>query len=147
MNFEIKNHEDNTEMPDSVLQCFNEINAVIAEDYVSSEGGVESCTEVAIRIARKLLAEGKKPFIMEIVKIFNRNSGEATGSMFPLKYKDKKISWGTHIVCCCDGTVFDPILEKPVSIGDYTKDAFGEDIEMQIVVSKEEVENFTKRLE
>ena len=146
MSFEIKNHEDNTEMPDSVSQCFNEINAVIAEDYVSSEGGVESCTGVAIRIARKLLAEGKKPFIMRVIKLVNRNGGIATGHISPLKYKDKK-SWGAHIVCCCGETVFDPILENPVSISDYTKDTFGEDIEMQIVVPEEEVEDFTKRLE
>ena len=92
MSFEIKNYDNEIEIPDSVSQCFNEINAVIAEDYVSSEGGVESCTEVAIRIARKLLVEGKKPFIMKIVKLVNRNSGIATGPIFPLKYKDKKIA-------------------------------------------------------
>lgn len=144
MSFEIENYSNKVEIPDSVLQCFNEINMVIAEDYISPEGGDASCKEIANEIARKLLAEEKKPFIMEVAKFVNRNSGAVEESMFPLKYEDKEVSWGTHIVCCCDELVFDPILEKPVSINDYTRNVFGEDIEMRVVVSEEEMKDFIK---
>ena len=144
MSFEIENHSNKVEIPDSVLHCFNEINMAITEDYISSEGEVESCTEIAVKIAQKLLAEGKKPFIMEVAEFVNEDSGAVEESLFPLKYEDKEVSWGTHIVCCCDKLVFDPILEKPVSINDYTRNAFGKDIEMRVVVSEEKIKDFVK---
>ncbi|MCK4891931.1 MAG: hypothetical protein KAS78_04640 [Candidatus Pacebacteria bacterium] len=142
--FEKTENNNKVEIPDSVLQCFNRINVEIAEDYISPEGGDASCKKIAEEIARKLLTEGKRPFIMEVAKFVNKNSGAVEESMFPLKYEDKEVSWGTHIVCCCDKLVFDPILEKPVSIDDYTKNVFGEDIEMRVAVSEEKMKDYIK---
>jgi hypothetical protein len=70
----------------------------------------ESNFFLALGIADRLLAEGKEPYLMNVVK----EQG------------------GLYTVCCCGDDVYDPFIGEPMPLKKYRKKAFNKKVEMNV---------------
>ena len=85
-----------------------------------------NCLKIARDIAGLLIAGKSQPFIACRHKEEDRVEGRFHYPLMPKKYKGR-VTWTIHYVCCCDGMVYDPMLEEPVRIEQYSMAVFGED--------------------
>ena len=141
MSIEKYNIENNNEEePDnSVLNYLVEKNKTLINDYHTPDGNYsESCSLIAVDIAKILLNEGKKS---EIVFITGKNANESLG---PKQYNGR-VSWGGHVVCVCEGMIYDPMIGKPLLIEEYINEAFDSEIKMETIVTKNKIEEFVRR--
>jgi hypothetical protein len=139
--------EDNKEKPmSSVLNYLLEKNRTLINDYRAPDSNyAESCTLIAMDIAKILLGEGKRPEIISVTgKRVANPSIIANEPLKPVQY-DGRVSWGAHIVCACDGLIYDPMIGRPMPTDKYAQDAFGDDVEMQTIVTKDKIEEFVGR--
>lgn len=128
-----------------VLKFLTEKNKTLVNDYHTPDGNhVENCSLVAIDIAKMLLKEGKKPELIFITGKCIENSPNNYEALKPVQYEGR-ISWGGHMVCACDGLVYDPMIGEPLPIEEYAHKAFGADVEMKIKVPQNEIEEFVNR--
>ena len=91
-----------------------------------------NCLAIAREIARLLVDRGRQPFIAYLHKEESRAGSRFHYPLIPKKYTGR-ITWTKHYVCCCDGVVYDPMLERPVRIDQYSRAAFGADYPMDIL--------------
>jgi hypothetical protein len=103
-----------------------------------------NCLTVARDLARLLLAEGKKPSIALLVRKKMMGDSKYYGPLIPKKYRGRT-TWTKHYVCCCDGQVFDPILERPIEIESYSQQIFGLEIPVQTYIPSEIMERYVGR--
>ena len=94
------------------------------KDNYSSEDkiGKDSCLLIALEVAKRLLPEGKNPYLLFIEADEIRSEN---GYLHPKQYFGR-VEWGGHIVCCEDNMIYDPIVGKPLIIQDYFKNTFFE---------------------
>jgi len=146
MSIEKDNIEGAKKAETSVLDYLTEKNKTLKNDYTTPDGKyAESCTLIAIDIAKILLSEGKKPEIIFVTgKRIDNPHIIASESLRPTQYSGK-ISWGGHVVCACEGMIYDPMIGEPVQTEDYAHKAFGGDIEMKTTVTQDEIEEFIKK--
>jgi hypothetical protein len=116
-------------------EYFTEKHRLLADDYQGN------CLTVAREIAQLLLAEGKKPSIALLVRRKMVGDSKFYGPLMPKRYRGRT-TWTKHYVCCCDGQVFDPILEKPIEIELYSQQVFGLEIPVQTYIPNEIIERY-----
>jgi len=128
---------ENKEPKSPLFDYMKEKNRTLADDYKNPDGYFsDSCIDIAKNIARILIEEDKKPCIITI-----------TGKQAPLHPApyEGRLSWATHIVCTCDGLVYDPMVGEPQPIKEYLEKNFGIEVDIQIMVSEEKMREFTDR--
>jgi len=136
---------NNQEIPKTVLDYLEDKHKSIVNDYRTPDNKFsESCGLITVEIVELLLREGKKPYIMKVHEDEHRNGFIHSKRLAPKIYEGR-IHWGAHQVCCCDGMAYDPILGKPISIKEYTKAVFDEDIKMEVLIPQEKIEEFINR--
>jgi hypothetical protein len=117
----------------------------IKNDYRDIEGKFyEQCGHIALDIAKILLDEGYKPYIMEASEPVEDSSYIKVIPLVPKLYKGK-VKWSAHQVCCCNGLAFDPVIGKPIKLESYSKEMFGRDIQMREVISSNQISTFIER--
>ncbi len=136
---------ESKEILETVLDYLREKHATITNDYKSPDGRYpEHCSLIAIDIAKLFIAAGKQPHIAKIAEDVRKGSFIHSKTLAPTIYEGR-VTWGAHQVCCCDGQAFDPMLDVPVPIEEYTKTVFGEDIKMEVLIPHEQIEEFINR--
>lgn len=108
-------------------------DAYLMEDRVHGQ----SCGLIALEVARCLRDEGKEAVIMEVSI---REPDGAWGIIRPLAYRHRNTEWTSHQVCCYEDLALDPIIGQPVPIAIYAERVFGENIAMNVLVTKDEVQ-------
>ncbi len=113
------------------------------------------CGVIALELAKVMISEGKRPYMTMVYEetsepseepeketdfLFSRRGKTTVTQLVPLAYASKMEPWHAHSVICLDGWAFDPILEEPVLMKEYTKDLFGKKIATKIQMTAEEVE-------
>lgn len=139
--------ENSSENSDSkILNYLAEKHQTLNNDYRTPDGEyAESCGLIAAEVAGMLLAEGKKSKIVSIIgKRISNPHINANEMLKPLQYEGR-VAWGSHLVCMYADTVYDPMIGRPMPIQEYLSQAFGQEIEMEVVVEEEEIEEFVKR--
>jgi hypothetical protein len=135
----------NKEEPkNSVLDYLAEKNKTLVKDYRTPDDNYsESCSLIAKNIAKTLVKEGKKPRIISVTgkRIPNSSNRE---SLQPVQYAGR-VSWGAHVVCVCDGLVYDPMIGRPLPLEEYAHEAFGCDVEIETLISEDEIEEFVNK--
>ena len=122
----------------SLLSYLTEKRRQFAHNYDAN------CLKIARDIAGLLIAGKSQPFIACLHKEEDRVEGRFHYPLMPKKYKGR-VTWTKHYVCCCDGMVYDPMLEEPVRIEQYSMAVFGEDFPLEIYVAEEAVEEYVKQ--
>lgn len=116
---------------ESTLEYLAKKHSTLRNDYSTPNGKYsESCECIAVEVAKRLLNEGKKPYIAKVSK-----------ELTPLLYEGR-IKWYTHLFCCCNGLAYDPILKEPVPLKDYCRLVFGENIEITVKVPSEKIKEY-----
>ena len=122
----------------SALAYMKEKNKTLVNDYRTPDNNnVESCSEIAVDIAKILLDEGKRPIIVSV-------TNKEDGYLVPRQYEGR-VKWGAHKICVCDGFVYDPMVGEPMSIEEYRDKVFENEVELEIKVAEDEVEKFINR--
>jgi hypothetical protein len=143
----IEKHNSREEKPQSpVLGYLEDRNKILLNDYHTPDGNyAESCGLIAADIAKMLIKDGKKPTIVSIAgKRINDPYIIANETLEPKQYEGR-VSWAGHTVCVCEGLVYDPMIGKPLPIGEYAHEAFGNDVEMKTIVTEDKIEEFVNR--
>ncbi|MEK6406267.1 MAG: hypothetical protein AABN34_04810 [Acidobacteriota bacterium] len=122
----------------SLLSYLTEKRSLLADNYEAN------CLTIARDIARLLIDSGNQPFIACLHKETVRPGYRFHHPLIPKKYYGS-ITWTKHYVCCCEGVVYDPMLEEPVGIEQYSRAAFGEDFPLESFVPKEAMEGYMGR--
>ncbi|OGY91653.1 MAG: hypothetical protein A3B31_02995 [Candidatus Komeilibacteria bacterium RIFCSPLOWO2_01_FULL_53_11] len=121
-----------------VTAFLDAMNTRLANDYATPDGRhSESCTLIACDLARKFLAVGKRPYLISI-------HGELDKPLRPVRYEGR-VTWGGHVVCGCDGFIYDPMVGHPIAEEAYAKEAFGREVAMTISVPTDRIEEFVAR--
>jgi hypothetical protein len=107
-----------------LLAYLNEKRRLLAINYEAN------CLAIARDIAGLLSDGGSQPVIMCLHKEEPTPKGRFHYPLIPKKYNGR-VSWTKHYVCCCDGIVYDPMLEGPVRVEQYSMAVFGEEFPME----------------
>jgi len=135
---------ESREIPKTVLDYIQNKRKTILNEYRTPDGKhSESCLIIAFDLARLFIESGRQPYIAMVTEDTHDNGILSSKDLKPKIFN--KTAWSAHQVCCCDGQVFDPLLEQPVAIGDYTQTVFGEKIEMNVLMPFEKVAEILKR--
>lgn len=94
--------------------------------------------DLAIEVARRLLNDGKIPYIVAFIEENNQEDAETYRHFSPLLYQNQVV-WWCHHVCCSGDMTYDPFLGKPIPIEQYSEFAFGEKISMSIAFDADEI--------
>jgi hypothetical protein len=136
---------DDKRVPKTASEYLKIKHESIANDYRTLDSKhSDSCGLIAVDIAKLLLQEGKRPYIMKISEDIHERGGIHVKELSPKIYKGR-VTWGAHQVCCCDRMAYDPIIGSPIDIKKYSKTVFGEDINMEISIPQDEIEEFVNR--
>jgi len=136
---------ESRETPKTVLDYLRNKHATIMNDYRTPDGHYsEHCGLIAIDIAKLLLASGRQPYIAKVSEDVREGGIIRSKTLSPTIYEGR-VTWGAHQVCCCDGQAFDPMIDGPVAVEDYTRTVFGEDVEMEVLIPHEQIEEFINR--
>jgi hypothetical protein len=126
-----------------VLEYLREKHRTLKDDYRTADGKNEICGLVASDVAEILLKEGKNPSIIMVEGKLLQDSFVNTEPLRPVQYKGR-VSWGGHVVCICEGLVYDPMMGRPLPIESYGYEAFGTDVRMKTLISEDKIEDFIK---
>ncbi|MFA6322879.1 MAG: hypothetical protein WCX71_05430 [Candidatus Buchananbacteria bacterium] len=100
------------------------------------------CATVAEEVAKLIFEDGHTPQIEMVYQETKNEDGSVKPKGFlPKIYQGKIEPWFSHLVCCTQNLAFDPIIGQPVPKDDYTKLAFGEDINMEVQIFPDELKN------
>jgi len=122
----------------SSLSYFAENHALLKDTYAGD------CLVIARELGRRLIAEGKQPYICTLVRVQHTPQGRFHGPIMPQPY-DGRITWTRHYVCCCDGLVYDPLLEKPAPIDQYSLMAFAINIPIETFIRADEMQEYLSK--
>jgi hypothetical protein len=112
----------------SLLTYLDDKRRLLAHSYEAN------CLTIAYDIAGLLIAEGRSPFIACLHKEEDRAGNRFHYPLIPKKYNGR-VTWTKHYVCCCDGIVYDPMLDEPVAIERYSQKVFGQEFPMEGLIS------------
>jgi hypothetical protein len=124
----------------ATLEYMANLHPTLINDYRTPDNKYcESCYCIAINIAKRLLDEGKSPYILEIYgKLKDSINRE---SIIPKPFNGRVI-WEGHQICCENNLAYDPMISsKPVSLDYYFNLAFEGEVEKEIVITKERMIN------
>ncbi|HWQ59807.1 MAG TPA: hypothetical protein VN420_01515 [Candidatus Fimivivens sp.] len=98
-----------------------------------------SCASMAVDVARLVCSEGGMPSILLIEgeKVDSIN----TATLKPVRYKGT-VSWGGHVACECDGTLYDPLVGTPMKEHEYLRSVFSDPVASEVLISSDEMEGF-----
>lgn len=114
---------------ETTLEYLVRKHSTLKNDYKMPDGNfVESCSIIALEVARRLLEEGKSPYIISF--------RDDTSSIKPRIYSER-VTWGAHIVCCENDLAYDPMLGQPYPLKKYTYIAFGRKVHSHVMLTKE----------
>lgn len=134
---------DKKELKNPVLDYLIKKNKTLINDYRMSDDSYlqESCVSIAGDIAKMLLNEGKRPEIVLITgKLVANPHITASERLKPVQYEGR-VGWGSHVVCICDGLVYDPMIGRPLPLEEYIHRAFDTDVEIKTMDNMEEFVN------
>jgi hypothetical protein len=106
-----------------------------------AEGYQADCLAIARDIARLLTESGRRPFIVYLNKVEARGKDKFHYPLMPKKYGGR-VTWTKHYVCCSAGLAYDPILEEPVPLEQYSAIVFGKGFHMESFVSEEAMQEY-----
>jgi hypothetical protein len=129
------NFEQPLKVPKSVINYLHDKHETIVNDYKNSDGEVENCALIALDIADLLVADGQEPYVVRLVGNDVIENGFTHAKNLTPRIYEGRVSWEAHLVCVCDGLIFDPMLGQPVSLEEYSRKVFGEDIKTKILLS------------
>jgi hypothetical protein len=89
------------------------------------------CSVVAIEVAKRLLAEGKKPKLLWISQPRYESDDSCWYYLTPRLF-DGEFTWACHIVCAVGGVVYDPLIGTPLRIETYLQRTFIESLEAEV---------------
>ena len=114
----------------------------LGNDYSIDGVHAESCSLIACDVAKLLIEEGGKPYILRVrgQKIDSIN----TETIQPKRYEGR-VSWGGHTVCANDGNVYDPMIGRILSEEDYSKEVFLKPVTLSVFVQPENMKDFLDR--
>ncbi|HYH09812.1 MAG TPA: hypothetical protein VEK11_22375 [Thermoanaerobaculia bacterium] len=92
----------------------------------------EDCVAHAIRIAERLLEEGRAPWIGRVRDV----QGQWHGPLIPRRFEG--VTWTTHYVACAGREVYDPIAGEPLDVDAYAVPVFGKPLIVETHVGVEE---------
>jgi hypothetical protein len=110
------------------LEYFAEKHDILTRAYSLGFYYSEPCSLIAKGIARRLLGEGAKP---SILKINGKLIKENYQTLCPIPLSKENVEWGAHFVCFCNGKIYDPIFEKPISKKEYFHRMFNQEISIR----------------
>lgn len=115
------------------LEYLAEMHEHLREDYYYKSVSA-GCSPIAFRMAKKLLEEGRSPEILIFSKQIQNRCLREYKLLKPLPYEGRQF-WFCHIVCLCDGKIYDPIFEEPVPLKIYSMKLFGEEVPSNSVMT------------
>lgn len=141
--------ESRLELPSmpKTMALFHRIHESVLDSYQGAHCGV-----IATKLAKCMIKEKHKPRVMMVYeeleepaaieekKYFFSPRKTSVTAFVPLVYAGKMEPWHAHSVCCLGDVVYDPILEAPVPLKEYTRLVFGKDIAMKVQMTPEETE-------
>ncbi len=113
-----------------LLTYLNAKRSLLAHDYQAN------CLTIAHDIAGLLIKKGGHPFIICLHKEEARAGNTFHYPLIPKKYNGR-ITWTKHYACCCDEIVYDPLLEEPIRIEEYSNALFAEDFPIERIAPEE----------
>ena len=126
----------------NMQEYFSKKHAILLNDYKVPEGqGRDACTLIACEVAKIFLKEGKTPYIVKIKENEKRGGWVHNKILRPVLFGGR-VTWRTHHVCCYNGIAYDPMLGEPVSLNEYTLKAFGENIQVKMLIPEEQIKEF-----
>jgi hypothetical protein len=131
------NFEQSLKVPESVINYLHDKHETIVNDYKNSEGEVENCALIALDVADLLVAVGQEPYVVRLIGNNVVEGGFTRAKNLTPKIFEGRVSWEAHLVCVCNGLVFDPMLGQAVNLESYAKEVFGEDVKTKILLSPE----------
>lgn len=134
-----------TEQENPVGRYLAKKNKTLMNDYRTPDGKyAEHCGLIAVDIAKMLLQEGKRPSLVSIrgKRVANPDI-VANEPLIPVQYGGR-VQWGGHIVCVCEGVVYDPMIGEPLPLATYAQEAFGADVDMETDVDEDRIADLVK---
>jgi hypothetical protein len=96
---------------------------------VLDRGYPENCVVHACRLADLLLAERKNAWIGRLRDVRQSPFGVFHGPLTPIRLAGSNgPTWTTHYVACADGYAYDPLVGRPVLLGEYAVTVFGREL-------------------
>jgi hypothetical protein len=124
---------------ESAMEFFLRMNTALADEYkFEGQKYIDLCHIIAIVIGKKLLHEGKLPYIERFTAPGTRNK-----QLVPIRYN--RVSWGEHAVCICEEMAWDPVLSKPQPKISYSKELFGEELPLRFYWSTSQIRGYDER--
>lgn len=115
----------------------------LKDNYTDSKDLAESCSLIAVDLARLLLKEGRRP---HIAQVWGKTiKGGINRKPLVPKLYGGRISWGGHIVCCEKDIVYDPLVGKPLNTRSYTSEVFNDPVDINTLVPQDQIEEFINR--
>jgi hypothetical protein len=123
--------ESEPKREDQVLEYMVSKHATLTNDYKTPDGTKhEHCRVIAEELVILLSKQGKSPYI--VMAHGKAKDGSTSGDITPRAFNGR-VRWSEHHICCEGEMVYDPMVSTmPVSLEDYHKTAFEEEIELQI---------------
>ena len=123
----------------------DEPNASAALDYLvrtsaaMTNGYVADCVTHACTLADLLLRSRHAPWIARLHVTRLTSDGVFHVPLMPKRFTGvQAVTWNTHYVCCVEGAAYDPMLSRPMPIGEYCREAFGLDAALTPHLSPEQ---------
>lgn len=115
----------------SVDERLAELYLELEQGYIHADGSKAACSLIASELADILTHEGRSPNIVCF------QTKESRDVLVPLRYAGRT-NWGAHVVCECDGKIYDPLAPAPIASEEYTQKIFGRtDLHVTTMSSKE----------
>ena len=122
----------------SLLDYLSEMHKELSHSYEAN------CLAISRHVAGLLLDAGKQPVIVCLHKEEDRAEATFHYPLIPTKYNGR-ITWTKHYACCCDGIVYDPMLEEPIRVEQYSVATFGVEFPIEIYVAEEAMGEYLRR--
>ena len=107
--------------PEEVVQEF-----MAAKHQEMKETYQDECVKVAVEMAKLFTQHGYRPRLMGVRgKRVDTGFASFNHPLTPKKYEGR-VSWNDHVVCELDGTVYDPMVGKPLPREEYLRTVFEE---------------------
>ena len=137
----------NQEQEHSIEKYLTEKHRFLENDYKTPDGEfAESCSLIAIDIARMLLREGRKPAIVMVTGKKREDESIVANKPLVPSRDEGRVVWGGHVICTCDGLAYDPMIGGVISLADYPNKAFGAEIDMNTIKEGDALVAFVKEV-
>lgn len=135
------------EEPSSISRYLAQKHETLKNDYKTPDGKfMESCGLLALDAAKALIDDGKMPYTVAFLGKETPNPYVRTNAWLVPQQFGGRVSWGAHVVCVCDGFVYDPMVGVPISLETYAQDVFGtKEVKMEILDTEEETARLVER--